>query len=444
MYQQQGPEIMYVDNARTSAPSLEQMMAGVRVLGDPTHLMRRFIRACPSGHSLIDPYNVEEMFINISSDPENPHWVAFWGCSKREGYHPGLHATFKGNNYTPSMARAMVAVHTLRHNITCGQRFFGLPDHGWEIWREDPDFSPHIVDSGGADPDVNDLLQELPTSGNVPSSQGLHGRSESHADAGSNLSSASTPRHAHIRPSVAPLSTPEETELRETAKQFGILWGWTYQESVHQQGSCGLCKRPLSESGKMLAVFGALATYTAMLRALVVYVVVCLVKIGSMLPALFILLQQALPGQIAIPIKVHLLQMSLQACLAWPMRLRELNSPILARLLQLLWGLLLSAVITRVAEPEDSEHDVVEIGLPAALKPDPRHGLVVRHQADIPVLQQELTNVRSKTSLSLFRLSTTLREPTTCGMLSASMTAPVATNFPTASETKASCRAVPG
>ncbi|KAK9834596.1 hypothetical protein WJX74_005518 [Apatococcus lobatus] len=378
-----GPEIMYVDNARASAPSLEKMMAGVRVLDDPTHLMRRFIRACPSGHSLIgefakglsdaifqwhapdklamvrrlqaendnepkprkwwtrrcrriipakeqlaenlknlmdrdwkdasgrtlktpelldvyanalinvnenrvsDPYDVEEMFINISSDPENPHWVAFRGCSKGEGYHPGLHATFKGNNYTPSMARAMVAVHNLRHNITCGQRFFGLPDHGWEIWREDPDFSPHIVDSGdtdsanlgllslpalrntdvippddilprpddgrddvlgGADPDVNDLLQELPTSGNVPSSQGLHGRSESHADAGSNLSSASTPRHAHLRPSVAPSSTPEETKLRETAKQFGILWGWTYQESVHQQGSCGLCKRPLSEA----------------------------------------------------------------------------------------------------------------------------------------------------------------------------------------------------
>ena len=49
----QGPAILYVDNARTSAPSLERMMPGVKVLDDPTHLMRRYIRALPSGHAMV-------------------------------------------------------------------------------------------------------------------------------------------------------------------------------------------------------------------------------------------------------------------------------------------------------------------------------------------------------------------------------------------------------
>ena len=67
-----------------------------------------------------DPFGIEDMYFNISSDAGNPNWMTLRGCSKGEGYHPGLHRIFRGTNYSPRLAKAIVALHNLKWVLHAG------------------------------------------------------------------------------------------------------------------------------------------------------------------------------------------------------------------------------------------------------------------------------------------------------------------------------------
>ncbi|GAQ92967.1 hypothetical protein KFL_012280010 [Klebsormidium nitens] len=79
---------------------------------------------------LSDPLNVDEMYIRINAPGCMPRYIGVRGCSSLEGYHRHLNALLDGENYSPELAGALIALFNYRWNYECAVRSKGARDWG--------------------------------------------------------------------------------------------------------------------------------------------------------------------------------------------------------------------------------------------------------------------------------------------------------------------------
>lgn len=77
-----------------------------------------------------DPAGVDDMYIRVSKEGQQPRHITGRGSSKLEGLHSHMKHVHKGPNTSPQVAQAQLELWMGRVNIRAGINNRGWKDHG--------------------------------------------------------------------------------------------------------------------------------------------------------------------------------------------------------------------------------------------------------------------------------------------------------------------------